>query len=285
MQLSPQDARAQIDAYIMGTEGNTQAVKEVRNVQIPGPGGELALRTYTPQASGPLPLVVYIHGAAWVAGSLDTHDNVCRCLCNGVPCTVVSVGYRLAPEHKFPAALDDAYAATVWAADHAGQLGADVGRLAVAGDSAGGNLAAAVCLMARDQAGPSVVFQLLVNPALDWTAYDAEGFQEMKWCREQYLNGEEDYARPYASPLSADDLSDLPQAFIITGEQDALRDEGERYAGRLREAGVFVNYYCQKGMGHLSGLYARAAAEAQEALDLSVTVLRAALGCPDHLVV
>jgi len=276
-QLSPQDIRAQIDTTIMATEGHTEPVKEIGDVQIPGHGGALPLRTYSPEASGALPLVVFIHGAAWVAGSLDTHDNVCRYLCSKVPCAVVSVGYRLAPEHRFPTALDDAYMATVWAANHAPQLQADAGRLAVTGDSAGGNLAAAVCLRARDEQGPPITFQLLVDPALDWTAYDAAGFEEMKWCREQYLRGEEDYTDPYASPVLAGDLRDLPQAFIITGEQDVLRDEGERHARGLREAGVFVNYYCQRGMGHLSGLYARAAAEAQEALDLSVTVLRAAL--------
>jgi acetyl esterase len=276
-QLSPQEIRAQIDTTIMDIEGNTEPVKEVSDVQISGPGGGFALRTYRPEGGGPLPVVVYVHGAGWVAGNLDTHDNVCRYLCNRVPCAVVSVGYRLAPEHRFPAAIDDAYSAAVWAANHAGQLQADTDRLAVAGDSAGGNLAAAVCLRARDQLGPSITFQLLVNPALDWTAYDAAGFEEMKWCREQYLNGVEDYAKAYASPVLADNLSDLPQTFIITGEEDVLRDEGERYARKLTEAGVFVNIYCQKGMGHLSGLYARAAGEAQEALDLSVAVLRAAL--------
>jgi acetyl esterase len=276
-QPSPQEIRRQINAYIMDTKGSVESVREVKDIRIPGPGGDLALRTYLPQGNGPFPLLVFMHGAGWVAGNLDTHDNVCRYLCNRVPCTGVSVAYRLAPESKFPAALNDAYAATVWAAKHAEQLNADSSRLAVAGDSSGANLAAAVCLIARNQAGPPIIFQLLVNPALDMTAYDAPGFENMKWFREQYLNGEQDYTRPYASPPFAHDLSGLPQALIITGEHDGLRDEGQRYATQLSQAGVFVNDYCQRGMGHLSAMYARANPGAREALDLSVVALRAAL--------
>jgi acetyl esterase len=274
---SPQEIREQINAYIMDTKGSAESVQEVEDIRIPGPAGDLALRTYVPQGNGPFPVLVFIHGAGWVAGNLDTHDNACRYLCNRVPCTVVSVDYRLAPESKFPAALNDAYAATVWAASHAQQLNADSSRLAVAGDSSGANLAAAVCLIARNQSGPSIIFQLLVNPALDMTAYDAQGFENMKWFRAQYLNGEQDYTTPYASPPFANDLSGLPHAFIITGEHDGLRDEGQRYATKLSSAGVFVNYYCQRGMGHLSAMYARATPDAREALDLSVITLRAAL--------
>ena len=166
-QPSPQEIRAQLNAYIMGTQGSTEPVHRVQDRRIPGPGGDLPLRIYLPQGNGPFPVLVFIHGAGWVAGSLDTHDNVCRYLCSRVPCTVVSVGYRLAPESRFPAALDDAYAATVWAADHARQLDGDGGRLAVAGDSSGANLAAAVCLIARDRKGPPIRFQLLVKAILD----------------------------------------------------------------------------------------------------------------------
>ena len=276
-QPSPQEIRNQLNAYIMGTEGSAESVQQVEDIRIPGPGGDLTLRTYGPQGDGPFPLLVFMHGAGWVAGNLDTHDNVCRTLCNRAQCTVVSVDYRLAPESKFPAALNDAYAATVWAAGHAQELSADSSRLAVAGDSSGANLAAAVCLMARDQGDPSIIFQLLVNPALDMTAYDAPGFENMKWFREQYLNGEGDYTNPYASPPFAGDLSDLPQALILTGEHDGLREEGQRYATKLSQAGVFVNYYCQRGAGHLSALFARAAPDAREALGLSVAALRAAL--------
>ncbi len=276
-QPSPQEIRGQINAYIMNTEGNAESVHKVEDIRIPGPGGNLALRTYLPPGNGPFPLLVFLHGAGWVAGNLDTHDHICRYLCHRVPCAVVSVDYRLAPEEKFPAALEDAYAATAWAANHALQLRADSSRLAVAGDSSGANLAACTCLMARDQSKPAILFQLLVNPALDMTAYDAQGFENMRWFRDQYLNGDQDRTNPYASPPFADDLSGLPQAFIITGEHDVLREEGQRYATQLVEAGVFANEYCQRGMGHLSAMYARATREAQEALDLSVVTLRAAL--------
>jgi acetyl esterase len=272
----PQEIRRQINAYIVGTEGCTDPVQEVKDVCIPGPGGDLPLRTYLPQGSGPFPLLVFVHGAGWVAGNLDTHDNLCRHLCNRVPCAVVSVDYRLAPEHRFPAALHDTYAAIAWAADHARQLNADGNRLAIAGDSSGANLTAAVCLMARDRDGPSILFQLLVNPALDMTAYDAPGFENMRWFRDQYLNGEQDQREPYASPSFADDLNDLPPALIITGEHDELRAEGQEYATKLSQAGVFVNHYCQRDTGHLSALYARATPGAREALDLSVVALRAA---------
>ena len=176
--------------------------------------------------------MVYLHGAGWVAGDLDTHENVCCYLSNRVPCVVVAVNYRLAPEHKFPAALEDAYAATVWAAGHADQLNADAERLVIAGDSAGANLAAAVCLMAKERQSPLIVFQLLVNPALDMTAYEGEGFEQLRWFRMHYFN-EENSINPYASPLLATDLSDLPPVLIIASEYDVLRGEAERFAERL----------------------------------------------------
>ena len=274
---SPQEIRAQLNAYILGTAGQAEPVGEVTDRAIPGPGGELGLRAYAPPGDGPFPLVVFAHGAGWVAGNLDTHDNVCRWLCSRVPAVVVSVDYRLAPEQKFPAALDDAYAATLWAAEHAEALGADPDRLAVVGDSSGANLVAAVCLQIKAKGGPGIAFQLLVNPALDLTAYDGPGFDNMRWFRDQYLNGPDDHENPYASPVLADDLSEMPPALIVVSEQDNLRAEGELYATRLRQAGGFANDYCLRGTGHLSALYARASGEAQEALDLSVVALRAAL--------
>ena len=148
----------------------------------------------------------------------------------------------------------------------------------MAGDSSGANLAAAICLLTRYQDGHSIVFQLLVNPALDLTAYEAPGFENMRWFQDQYLRGTADQRDPYASPVFAGDLGGLPPALIVTGEEDNLRAEGERYAARLREADVFANDYCLRGAGHLSALFARASVEAQEALDLSVVALRAALG-------
>jgi acetyl esterase len=239
--VSPQQYRRDLNQRIMSFPAASEPVARVENLTIPGPGGDLPLRLYAPAGSDPLPLVIYLHGAGWVAGNLETHDHACRCLAKRTPCLVVAVDYRLAPECKFPAAVEDAYAAISWAAREAANLGGDAARLAVAGDSSGGNLAAALCLMARDRGGPAVAFQLLVNPALDMTAYDAPGFEEMRWFREQYLRDGRDQRHAHASPLWADDLRGLPPAFILVGERDNLRAEGERYVARLREAGVFVN--------------------------------------------
>ena len=271
--VSPQRFRRDLDAHILKVGAAAERLGRVDDLTIPGSGGDLPLRLYHPCGQEPMPLLLYLHGAGWVAGSLDTHDNICRCLAKRAHCLVLSVGYRLAPEHRFPAALEDARAALLWAVAEARHLKIDVSRLAVAGDSAGGNLAAALCLMCRDQGGPAIAFQLLINPALDMTAYDAPGFEEMRWFREQYLRDERDRGNVYASPLLAGDLRGLPPAFILVGERDNLRAEGERYAARLREAGSTVCLYCQEGVGHLGPAYARASSAAREAVALSVTVL------------
>jgi acetyl esterase/lipase len=227
---------------------------------IAGPAGEIPLRIYRPSAPAPLPLLVYFHGGGWVLGGIKTHDGVCRELANGAGCVVVSVDYRLAPEHKFPAAAEDCYAATQWAAAHAAELGADAKRLAVGGDSAGGNLAAVVPQMARDRGGPPIIFQLLVYPATD-AAFDtpsyrdnAEGYLlttgDMRWFWNHYLNGPADAANPVASPLRAERLTGLPAALVITAEFDPLRDEGEQYAHKLEAAGVPARLTRYDGMIH-----------------------------------
>jgi acetyl esterase len=205
-------------------------------------------------------LLVYFHGGGWVLGGIETHDGVCRELANAAGCVVVSVDYRLAPEHKFPAAVEDCYAATQWAAAHAGDLGADARRLAVGGDSAGGNLAAVVSQMAPDRGGPPIVFELLVYPvttaAFDTPSYrdNAEGYLltagDMRWFWNHYLNGPADADNPYASPLRATRLAGLPPALVITAEFDPLRDEGEQYAQRLEEAGVPTRLIRYDGMIH-----------------------------------
>jgi acetyl esterase len=214
---------------------------------IPGPGGEIPVRVYRPEADGPLPVVVYFHGGGWVIGDIASHDTVCHRLAHGVPAVVVNVDYRRAPEARFPAAVDDCAAATAWVSAHAADLGADPTRLAVAGDSAGGNLAAVVALRARDHGGPSIAFQLLIYPGTDLTrslpshVENGEGYLlttgAMTWFLGHYLD-EADYKDPDASPLFADDLSGLPPALVVTAEFDPLRDEGEAYAERLRQAGV-----------------------------------------------
>jgi len=273
----PEEVRKAIDASIFALQADIEPVSEVADFARPYAGHEVRGRIYTPEGSAPFPLLVFVHGAAWVAGSLDTHDNVCRRLASRVPAVVVSVDYPLAPESRFPVAVEDAYRTLLWAADNAASIHADSERLALVGDSAGGNLAAALCLMARDRGGPKIRFQLLVDPALDFSAYDGEGFVYLKWCREQYLRDTDDIRNPYASPLLAPSLERLPPAFIITAELDPLCAEGEAYAQRLREARVPANAYRQTGKDHLGAYFARAAAEAEEAVDLCVAVLKAAL--------
>jgi acetyl esterase len=233
-------------------------------------------RLYRPEGSGELPVLVYFFGGGWVLGKLEASEPVCRRLAVATPCAVLAVDYRQAPEHRFPAAVDDCYAATAWAAEHGAELELDAGRLAVGGVSAGGNLAAAVTLVARRRGGPRLCFQLLVYPPLRHggdtasmrTVGDPLFFDraDMDWCWSHYLEREEDGANPLASPLRAADLGGLPPALVITAELDPLRDEGELYAGRLAEAGVPTELVRFDGMMH--GFFSRddvldAAAEAQ----------------------
>ena len=209
---------------------------------------------------GPFPILVFFHGGGFVIGDLDSMDAPCRALANRAGCLVVSVDYRRAPEHKFPTATEDCYAAVRWVAENAASLNGDSARIAVGGDSAGGNLAAVVALMARDRGGPPLRYQLLIYPATnhDFTTAscqeNAEGYflttADSRWFWSQYLRDENDAANPYASPLRAEDLSGLPPALIITAEYDPLRDEGEAYAERLRQAGVAAEAKRYDGMIH-----------------------------------
>lgn len=238
------------DEPIAGTEDRT----------VPGPAGPLAIRLYRPEGDGALPVVVFFHGGGWVVGSIETHDALCRSLASRSGCAVVSVEYRLSPEARFPEPLGDAYAATAWVAANGGELGVDPGHLAVAGDSAGGNLAAAVCLLARERGGPSIDFQLLVYPALDHRfghqscVDNADGYfltmDAMRWFSGHYLGDPDRAADPYASPLLAGDLRGLPAAHVITAEYDPLRDEGEAYAQALADADVPVTVHRYDGMVH-----------------------------------
>jgi acetyl esterase len=238
------------------------AVDEARDLSMPGPGGDLPLRLYRPLNPGkePLPVLLFFHGGGWTVGDLDTHDEVCRALANAARCAVVAVDYRLAPEHKFPAAVEDCVAATRWVAAQGAKLGIDASRLAVGGDSAGGNLAAVVALTLRDAGGPKLALQLLIYPATDQTLEGesprlyGEGYlltlPAMIWYRDNYLRGEADVTDWRASPFCAADLSRLPPAYILTAGFDPLLDEGRAYAGRLRESGVDVTYECFEGMVH-----------------------------------
>jgi acetyl esterase len=216
-------------------------------------------RLYRPR-SGTLPLLVYFHGGGWVVGSVAISDPFCRAIANASGCAVVSVEYRLAPEDRYPAAADDAYAATRWSADHASDLGIDASRIAVGGSSAGGNLAAVAALMARERGAPKVAFQLLHVPVtdhdFDTPSYRANGSgfgltrSGMRWFWDNYVPDPKLRDEPYASPLRAKDLSGLPPAHVVTAECDPLRDEGKAYATRLRQAGVPTAYVEYPGMVH-----------------------------------
>ncbi len=243
--------------------GPIREVARIDNRRIPGPNGEIPVRIYQPAdvaATRPAPALVFFHGGGWVICNLDTYDSLCRDLALAADCVVVSVDYRLAPEHKFPAAADDAYAATVWVCDHSNELNIDPNRIAVAGDSAGGNLAAVVSLMARDRGNPAIAFQVLIYPITDYS-FDTESYQAnsegyfltrmiMEWFWEQYLECPEDGTHPYASPLRADDLSNLPPALVTTAGFDPLCDEGRAYAQRLQAAGNDTELVHYEGMIH-----------------------------------
>jgi len=230
------------------------------NQTIPGPAGFIPLRIYTPATSsrGGLPALIFFHGGGLVAGSLDTHDALCRTLAEGIGAKVISVGYRLAPEHPFPAAIEDSVAATQWVFDNADTLEIDPDRIAVGGDSAGGTLAAVVTQLAKEAGGPRIAFQLLLCPVLDFGTETpsrrefAEGYlldrTTMETDLAHYAPG--DPMDPRVSPLRALDLGSLPPAAIHTAEFDPLRDEGEAYARRLADAGVEVSHTCHAGLIH-----------------------------------
>ena len=254
------EVRASYDAMAQ-FRAAPEEVHTVENRTIPGPAGEIPIRIYTPEGTGPLPVLVFFHGGGWTIGTLDSHDGVCRALTNQAQCIVVSVDYRLAPEHKFPAAVEDAYAATVWVAQNAASISGNPERIAVGGDSAGGNLAAVVSQMARDKDGPKLVYQLLIYPATDYfipgTASISENgqgyfltYDSMVWFWNHYATSEEDAYNPMMAPLRATDFHNLPPALVITAEYDPLRDEGEMYAAKLQEAGVPVTATRYNGMIH-----------------------------------
>ena len=261
--LSPKDARQLFLETRPASTPTPPQIGAVRNLVAETAQGAIPLRVYRPSGvpdSTRLPAYVYFHGGGWVIGDLETHDVLCRQLTAAAGASVVSVDYRLAPEHKFPAAADDAWAATGWIVAHAAELGLDADRVAVGGDSAGGNLAAVVALMARDAGGPAIRQQVLIYPVTDVMretrsyADFAEGYMltrdSMRWFIAHYLRSSHDARDWRVSPLRASSLAGLPPALIVTAGFDPLRDEGEMYAGRLRDAGVMVDYVCYGGMIH-----------------------------------
>jgi acetyl esterase len=236
------------------------AADRIEERLIPGPQSDIPLRLYYPHSDPPYALLVYYHGGGWVIGDLDTHDALCQALAKTSQCLVVAVDYRLAPEHPYPAAIEDAYAATCWAADNAVSLHADPKRLAVIGDSAGGALATVVSMMARDKGGPEISLQVLIYPITDYNfdtpsySKNAQGYmlsrELMQWFWNHYLEDITVAGHPYVSPLRAQNLDGLPQAMILTAEYDPLCDEGRAYAHKLQANGIDTTYSHYEGMIH-----------------------------------
>jgi len=262
--LSPQEAREFYRQARLITNPDPPELKSVEPLSIPAPHGSIPARVYTPrkirQAGGLAPGLVFFHGGGWVIGDLDTHDVACRKLAEEGQLVVISVDYRRAPEHKFPAAVDDAIAATTWIAAHATELGIDAARLLVGGDSAGGNLAAVVTLAARDGNGPAIAGQVLIYPATDFAMTHASHREPetsillthsvIRWFRDHYLSGDADVGDWRASPARARTLTGLPPAYVLTAGADPLRDEGDEYARRLKDAGVAVTHRTFSGQFH-----------------------------------
>jgi acetyl esterase len=284
-ELSVSDARKQA-ADMAALQNPPEVVAKIEDRRLPGPAGDIRVRLYTPADKGPLPVFVYFHGGGWVIGSIETSDALCRALCNAAGCIVLSVDYRLAPEHPFPAAVEDAYHATLWAAANTASFGGDPSRIAVGGDSAGGNLAAVVAQIARDRDQPALQFQLLIYPATD-AACDTPSYSEnadgylltkdaMQWFWNHYMGRDADRRNPHLSPLRASNLTGLPAALVITAGFDPLRDEGERYAERLRDAGVPVQVTRYSSMMH--GFFTMAAMidQGRKAVQQAAAALRTA---------
>ncbi|EDX75541.1 alpha/beta hydrolase fold domain protein [Coleofasciculus chthonoplastes PCC 7420] len=286
-ELEPIQAReqaAQADQF----SHKPEPVARVENRLIPGSTVDIPIRIYTPAGNPPFPILVFFHGGGWVIGSLDAVDSICRTLANQAGCIVVSVDYRLAPEHKFPAAVEDAYTAIEWVAKNAASFQGDPKRIAVGGDSAGGNLAAVVALLSRDRNFPSLSYQVLFYPATQY-GFDTDSHRQngkdyllttelLVWFWHHYLSSAADGQNPQASPLLAGDLSNLPPALIITPEYDPLRDEGEAYGMRLQKAGVSVRMtrydgtiHGFVGMAHVLDQGREALAEAAVALQSQFT--------------
>lgn len=288
--LTPEEARRMYRERRFFTQPEPPEVSLVRDLQAPGPLGPIPLRLYRP-SSGPqsarLPVLVYYHGGGWTIGDLDTHDVLCRELANGSGCAVVSVDYRMGPEHRFPAAVEDSLAAAYWVARNADALGVDPSRLAVGGDSAGGNLAAVVAICARDAGDLPIALQLLIYPATDQRriapsyATNGQGYllthETMAYFHDHYIDDPSKDLDWRASPLLRDDLSRLPPALVITAGFDPLRDEGLQYAQRLSEAGNRATQVCFERQIHGFVTMGRVIDEANAAVALCATTLRAAL--------
>ena len=287
---SESEARSRFHDFFMkltSQPSEFEKLERVTDFVINGSGASLRTRIYTPRGKGPFPIVMHFHGGGWTRGDLDIWDGFCAQVSSKSSCIVASVDYRLAPEHRFPAALNDAYDSTLWASRNARSFGGDPERLAVVGDSAGGNLAAAVCLLARDRKRPRISLQGLIYPALNYS-FDTKSYLDFRdsffLTREKsvanwnsYLGSPDNSKNPYACPLVAQSLRDLPRATVITAECDPLRDEGESYARRLQNDGVRVDYRCYPGMIHPFVLLSLNLSEGKKAIDDLATDIRDAM--------
>jgi acetyl esterase len=287
-EATPEDRRAAMIAATTNPLFPKHPVHDVIDRTIPGPAGEIPVRVFRPSAATGLPLLLWFHGGGWVTGNLDTHDQLGRLLADEVGAVVVSVDYRLAPEAKFPAAADDCLAAYEWALEHAADVGADAGRIAIGGDSAGGNLAAVVALDARERQLPQPKLQLLVYPVTDYEFEsaamidNAKGYfleaESMRWFWDHYARTPADFVDPRFSPMRAADVSGLARAVVITAEFDPLRDQGEAYAARLHDAKVPTEVVRADGLIHgFFGMH-EFMPPGRDAWEVSVTALRDALG-------
>ncbi|NKB32878.1 MAG: alpha/beta hydrolase fold domain-containing protein [Pseudomonadales bacterium] len=254
------EARAVYDQASELVRGNPPESHSIDAIVIPGPAGAIPAWVYKPSAEQNLPVLVYFHGGGYTIGSLKSHDCVCRGLCIEANCIVVSVDYRLAPENKYPAAVDDAWAAAQWAASNAESLGGNPNNVAIGGDSAGGNLTAVVSLLAKESGNPYFVFQLLIYPGTDMScSFEShktfgQGYrltnELIDWFYDHYFSKDDDLSHWKASPLNAEDLSGLPSAFVLSAGYDPLQDENRAYAEKLTSAGVKVKHSHYEGMMH-----------------------------------
>ena len=292
--LSPPEARAAIERFVAKWDLDPQPeVGATEDFDIPGGAPDVALRSrlYRPAGkTGPLPILVFVHAGGFVFGSIETHDSFCRLICAGAECLVLSFEYRLAPEHKFPAAVDDALDAYQWVSDHAHELDGDATRMAIAGDSAGGNVTAVTAIGIRDEGDRSPLLQVLIYPVLDGTPETsshhefAEGMLltrgNILWFYDHYMKQPEDVANPRFSPILAEDLSGLAPTLLIVAGHDPLRDEGLAYGERLKDAGVTVELSNYEGMVHGFLSFADAVDQGKVAIEQVATALRTAFSNP-----
>lgn len=284
-----EESRRMLAEKAASVAGDPVPLASVRDIKAKAQGLTVPVRVYTPEGDGPFPVVLFYHGGGWVQGSIDTHDNLCRVIAKKSGAVVVSVEYRLAPEHTYPAAVNDAYSALLWVAKSGSVINCDSDKLAVAGDSAGGNLAAAVSLMARERGGPDIDYQVLIYPGLDAVHLDTDSYRNFgrgyMLDREAverfitlYLPNEKERREPYASPLLADSHRDLPPALVITAGFDVLRDEGEAYVDKLKKEGVEARLVRYDGMVHGFISADKLLPQARQATDIIAEELQTAFG-------